>query len=117
VICNIDLSSYKIMRSLYDPSVTPNLPDDILQLQRDGGGQSQVLVTIELACRTSDSQIIIREIIEDNLLNDGVFIRAIRTIQRWITILCVRGERDHSRDCITCIAADLNKCVSTTYRD
>jgi hypothetical protein len=66
VIRNIDPSSYKMMRSLYDPSDAPNLRDDILQLQRDGGGQSQALVTIELACRTRDSQMIIREIIEDN---------------------------------------------------
>lgn len=65
VIRNIDPSSYKIMRSLYDPSDTPNLRDDILQLQRDGGGQSQSLVTIELTCHTNDSQMIIREIIED----------------------------------------------------
>ena len=62
-IRNIDPSSYKIMRSLYDPSDTPNLRDDILRLQRDGGDQS--LVTIELVCRTSDSQMVIREIIED----------------------------------------------------
>jgi hypothetical protein len=65
VIRNIDPSSYKIMRNLYDPSDTPNLRDDILQLQRYGGGQSQSLVTIELTCHTNDSQMIIREIIED----------------------------------------------------
>lgn len=64
-IRNIDPSSYKIMRSLYDPSDTPNLRDEILQLQRDGGGHSQSLVTIELKCHTNDSQMIIREIIED----------------------------------------------------
>ncbi len=61
----IDPSSYKIMRSLYDPSDTPNLRDDILQLQRDRGGQLQAFVTIELKCHTNDSQMIIREIIED----------------------------------------------------
>eukprot|EP00986_Skeletonema_menzelii_P003073 scaffold896_cov165-Skeletonema_menzelii.AAC.4 len=65
VIRNIDPSSYKIMRSLYDAIDTPNLRDDILQLQRDGGGQSESLVCIELKCHTNDSQMIIREIIED----------------------------------------------------
>lgn len=60
-IRNIDPNNYKIMRSLYDPSGTPNLRDDILELQRRSS-----LVTIELQCRTSDSQMMIREIIEDN---------------------------------------------------
>jgi len=64
-IRNIDPNNYKIMRSLYDPSDTPNLRDDILELQRNVSGRSS-LVTIELQCCTSDSQMMIREIIEDN---------------------------------------------------
>lgn len=56
---SIDASQYKMMKSLYDPSDTPNLRDDILKLGRGA------LVAVELDCETLDSQLCIREIIED----------------------------------------------------
>ena len=64
-IRNIDSNDYKIMRSLYDPRDTPNLCDVILELQRNASGRSS-LVTIEIQCSKSDSQMMIREIIEDS---------------------------------------------------
>lgn len=62
IINNIDPSMYKMMKSLYDPSDTPNLRDDILQILHADEG---ALVAVELSCHTSDSQLQIREMIED----------------------------------------------------
>ena len=59
-IRNVDASSYKMIKSLYDPKEMPNLRDDILKF---GAG---ALVATELKCRTEDSQLCIREIIEDS---------------------------------------------------
>ena len=59
---NIDPSNYKIMKSLYDSSDTPNLRDDILNI---ANGSSEALIAIQLNCKTSDAQMQIREIIED----------------------------------------------------
>lgn len=56
---HVNSSEYKMMKSLYDPSDTPNLRDDILQF----GPES--LVSVELHCETVDAQLCIREIIED----------------------------------------------------
>jgi hypothetical protein len=58
-ISSIDASQYKMMKSLYDRNDTPNLRDDILQYGRGA------LVAVELACGTMDSQLCIRELIED----------------------------------------------------
>jgi len=58
---SVDASAYKMMRSLYDPSRTPNLRDDILRL----GITSQKAVAIELLCETVNAQLAVREIIED----------------------------------------------------
>lgn len=58
-ISDIDASEYKMTKSLYDPSDTPNLRDDILKF-----GQG-AFVAIELLCKTSDAQACVREIIED----------------------------------------------------
>jgi hypothetical protein len=55
----IDVSSYRMMKSLYDPFDTPNLRDDIRRL----GAETDVVV--ELRCRDGDSQLSIREMIED----------------------------------------------------
>jgi hypothetical protein len=60
LIPDIDASRYKMMKSLYDPKDTPNLKDDILQF---GPG---ALVAAELNCPSADSQLCIRELIEDN---------------------------------------------------
>ncbi len=59
-IRNVDASSYKMIRSLYDPREMPNLRDDILKF---GSG---ALVATELKCPTTDSQLCIREMIEDS---------------------------------------------------
>jgi len=61
-ISNIDPASYKMMKSLYDPNDTPNLRDDILSIVH---ADEQCSVAVELCCHTSDSQLQIREIIED----------------------------------------------------
>ena len=61
-ISNIDPSSHKMMKSLYDPSDTPNLRDDILNIIH---ADETSLVAVELCCQTKDSQLQIREIIED----------------------------------------------------
>jgi len=61
-ISNIDRAGYKMIKSLYDPSDTPNLRDDILQIIHSEEGAS---VAVELACRSKDAQLQIREIIED----------------------------------------------------
>jgi len=61
-ISNIDPASYKMMKSLYDPNDTPNLRDDILLIVH---ADEQCSVAVELCCHTSDSQLQIREIIED----------------------------------------------------
>lgn len=58
-INSVDASQYKMMKSLYDRSDTPNLRDDILKY---GCGAR---VAIELVCPTADAQLCIREIIED----------------------------------------------------
>ena len=62
-ISNIDPASYKMMKSLYDPNDTPNLRDDILSIVH---ADEQCSVAVELCCHTSDSQLQIREIIEDS---------------------------------------------------
>ena len=58
----VNVSHYKMMRSLYDPSGAPNLRDDILSLIRD---HLTARVVIELHCETAHAQLAIREIIED----------------------------------------------------
>ena len=58
----VNVAHYKMMRSLYDPSGTPNLRDDILALTRD---RPNARVVIELHCENTDAQLAIREIIED----------------------------------------------------
>jgi len=59
-IQGVDPKNYKMMKSLYDPSDTPNLRDDILKF---GRGAS---VAVELQCHSKDAQLCIREIIEDS---------------------------------------------------
>ena len=59
-IRNINVSKYKMMRSLYDSRETPNLRDDILNF---GDGAN---VVIELECPNRDAQLQIREMIEDS---------------------------------------------------
>ena len=59
-IAGVDASSYKMMKSLYDPNDTPNLRDDILGLGRGA------FVAVELLCESTDAQLCIREIIEDS---------------------------------------------------
>lgn len=59
-ILSINASEYKIMRSLYDPTDTPNLRDAIM---RKGRG---AYCAIELICNDADAQLCIREIIEDS---------------------------------------------------
>jgi len=59
-IPGVDPKSYKMMKSLYDPSDTPNLRDDILKFGRGA------FVAVELECHSKDAQLCIREIIEDS---------------------------------------------------
>jgi hypothetical protein len=59
-IQGVDPKSYKMMKSLYDPSDTPNLRDDILKFGRGAN------VAVELECHSKDAQLCIREIIEDS---------------------------------------------------
>lgn len=60
-ITGIDPRTYKMMKSLYDPHDTPNLRDDILKFGKGA------FVAVELICgRSNDSQLCIREIIEDS---------------------------------------------------
>lgn len=59
-IRNVNASSYKMMKSLYDPNDTPNLRDDILKFGRGAN------VAIEIECPSTDDQLCIREIIEDS---------------------------------------------------
>ncbi|KAL3792161.1 hypothetical protein HJC23_009625 [Cyclotella cryptica] len=61
-ITDIDPSEYKIMKSLYDSTDTPNLRDDIINILHGNAG---ALVAIELNCKSIDDQLQIREIIED----------------------------------------------------
>ncbi|CAJ1958808.1 unnamed protein product [Cylindrotheca closterium] len=56
----VDSSKYKMTKSLYDPRDTPNLRDDILKVGRGA------TVAVELNCPSSDSQLCIREMIEDS---------------------------------------------------
>jgi hypothetical protein len=60
VLKQIDVCSYRMMKSLYDPVETPNLRDDIRRL-----GRSKPVV-VELLCRDEASQLCIREMIEDS---------------------------------------------------
>mmetsp|Transcript_17032 Transcript_17032/g.25332 ORF Transcript_17032/g.25332 Transcript_17032/m.25332 type:complete len:400 (-) Transcript_17032:449-1648(-) len=53
------VNEIKIMKSLYDPSDTPNLRDEILNY-----GEGSFVVT-ELLCSNVDDQLCIREILED----------------------------------------------------
>jgi hypothetical protein len=55
----VNASKYKMMKSLYDPNDTPNLRGDILAFGRGG------TFAVELQCETVDSQLCIREMIED----------------------------------------------------
>jgi hypothetical protein len=78
VIPSVDASQYKMMKSLYDDccSATNNLKDDIMALGGgDSGGGARTLgdnndpscfVAVELICPTIDSQLCIREMIEDS---------------------------------------------------
>ena len=59
-IRNVNTHTYKMIKSLYDPKEMPNLRDDILKF---GSG---ALVATELNCPTKDSQLCIREMIEDS---------------------------------------------------
>ena len=62
-INDIDPMSYKMMKSLYDATDTPNLRDNILDILHSSGGAC--LVAVELVCKTTDAQLQIREMIED----------------------------------------------------
>lgn len=62
LIPNIDPSGYKIMKSLYDSSDTPNLRDDIISFV---SANEKALVAIQLNCNTANDQMQIREIVED----------------------------------------------------
>ncbi|KAL7538290.1 hypothetical protein ACHAXR_008440 [Thalassiosira sp. AJA248-18] len=64
-ISDIDPTRYKMMKSLYDSSDTPNLRDDILQILHSNGDEGVASVAVELVCQTTDAQLQIREIIED----------------------------------------------------
>jgi len=59
-IKSVDAQTYKMIKSLYDPKEMPNLRDDILKFGRGS------LVATELRCPTGDSQLCIREMIEDS---------------------------------------------------
>ena len=59
-ISAINADEYKMMKSLYDTTNTPNLRDDILQFGRGA------FVSIHLQCPSKDAQLCIREIIEDS---------------------------------------------------
>ena len=59
-IRNINSHTYKMIKSLYDPREMPNLRDDILKFGPDA------LVATEIICPTKDSQLCIREMIEDS---------------------------------------------------
>lgn len=59
-IKGVNPKSYKIMKSLYDSSHTPNLRDDILKFGRGA------FVAVELQCQSKDAQLCIRELIEDS---------------------------------------------------
>ena len=65
-INDVDPMNYKMMKSLYDATDTPNLRDDILDILRSSGDdQSACSVAVELVCKTTDAQLQIREMIED----------------------------------------------------
>lgn len=66
-IRDVNAGDYKMMKSLYDPNDTPNLRDDILLLVGRGSCSSTppAFVAVELLCNTVDSQMCIREIVED----------------------------------------------------
>ncbi|KAG7370929.1 hypothetical protein IV203_019499 [Nitzschia inconspicua] len=59
-IRGINAATYKMSKSLYDRKDTSNLRNDILTLGQDA------LVAVELFCPTVDSQLLIREMIEDS---------------------------------------------------
>ena len=69
-IAGIEVGSYKMMKSLYDPRDTPNLRDDILKLgggrRTKGGVGSSTLCAMGLMCPTTDAQLCIREMVEDS---------------------------------------------------
>lgn len=65
-IPNINPDTYKMMKCLYDNSNVPNLRDDILSLGAGKVGSSTTFVSIGLKCLTIDSQLCIREMIEDS---------------------------------------------------
>jgi len=72
-INGINPAGYKMMKSLYDAADTPNLRDDIIEIlhENQGGGYAgassttTTFIAVELVCHTTDSQLQIREIIED----------------------------------------------------
>lgn len=57
---SVDASKFKMMKSLYDPRDTPNVRDNILKVGRGN------FVAVELNCPSTDSQLCIREMIEDS---------------------------------------------------
>lgn len=59
-IANVNTDEYKMMKSLYDPTDTPNLRDDILKFGRGA------FVAVGLNCPSRDSQLCIREMVEDS---------------------------------------------------
>eukprot|EP00751_Fragilariopsis_kerguelensis_P015956 CAMPEP_0170844360 /NCGR_PEP_ID=MMETSP0734-20130129/6830_1 /TAXON_ID=186038 /ORGANISM="Fragilariopsis kerguelensis, Strain L26-C5" /LENGTH=179 /DNA_ID=CAMNT_0011212751 /DNA_START=743 /DNA_END=1282 /DNA_ORIENTATION=- len=59
-IRSVNTQTYKMAKSLYDSNYIPNLRDDILKFGRG------VLVAVELTCPTEESQLCIREMIEDS---------------------------------------------------
>lgn len=61
ILPSVDASQYKMMKSLYDGAETRNLKDDIVAR---GGGKGELFV-VDLVCPTIDSQLCIREMIED----------------------------------------------------
>jgi len=65
-IKGIDPDKYKIMKSLYDPSDTPNLRDDILQYGKGA------YVAAALTCSSTDAQMAIREV--SNTLSEHAFV-------------------------------------------
>jgi hypothetical protein len=70
VISSVDASQYKMMKSLYDycsDATNTNLKDDIMALRGGGGGTGggSCFVAVDLICPTVDSQLCIREMIED----------------------------------------------------
>ena len=60
----VDVSRYKMTKSLYDESDIPNLRDDIMALQRQGDASTRIVVV--LACPSLETQLMVRELVEDS---------------------------------------------------